>query len=160
MRCRPHRSITGPQITQEPAEAAPVAGTGPPCRCGTASVLLTVRKEGPNKDRQFYGCVGACRGVRATGALIVGPGPVSTKLGHTLMTVSPFRPNSGKLRPSKSRIWADFGQIIVSQICLLRPNLNRLWRNSSRCRPRLASSGQFRSNLGRLASYSACAVSV
>ena len=32
------------------------AATGPPCSCGTPSIQLTVRKEGPNTGRMFYKC--------------------------------------------------------------------------------------------------------
>ena len=31
-------------------------GTGPPCKCGQASVQRTVQKEGPNKNRLFFTC--------------------------------------------------------------------------------------------------------
>eukprot|EP00930_Biecheleria_cincta_P065194 TRINITY_DN508_c0_g1_i1.p1 TRINITY_DN508_c0_g1~~TRINITY_DN508_c0_g1_i1.p1 ORF type:complete len:762 (+),score=107.77 TRINITY_DN508_c0_g1_i1:289-2286(+) len=52
------------QWADEPIQAAgpgsngggPPAVAGPPCQCGQPSVQLTVRKEGPNTGRMFYGC--------------------------------------------------------------------------------------------------------
>lgn len=38
--------------------SGPPAAAGPPCTCGLPSLQLTVRKEGPNKGRQFYKCGG------------------------------------------------------------------------------------------------------
>ncbi|PAV79874.1 hypothetical protein WR25_22319 [Diploscapter pachys] len=41
---------------QDDAQAANGSGDDQKCECGTAAVRLTVRKDGPNKGRQFYAC--------------------------------------------------------------------------------------------------------
>lgn len=32
------------------------ASTNPACHCGVPSKMVTVKKDGPNKDRCFYAC--------------------------------------------------------------------------------------------------------
>ena len=45
-----------PPRSGQPNQLPPQVADGPPCFCGQPSLGLTVRKDGPNQGRPFYGC--------------------------------------------------------------------------------------------------------
>ncbi|RMC17585.1 hypothetical protein DUI87_05249 [Hirundo rustica rustica] len=54
-------SINSSRTARAAPPAAPDDGNAVVCNCGSEALLLTVRKDGPNKGRQFYKCgSGAC----------------------------------------------------------------------------------------------------
>ena len=92
------------------------AATGPPCSCGTPSIQLTVRKEGPNTGRMFYKCMkpqgqGQCNyfqwadePIQALGTVGNGGGPPAVagplcQCGQSSvqLTVRKEGPNTGRL---------------------------------------------------------------